>query len=107
MCSDCHNKAHRASAGQENVDPLAQIGQNACDLMAALPIHSHHRQPLLQQKRCAASRSTGSSDFAQQQSYQKQRASLRDRNLLVLMDFTSVFLTVRPLAAGCGAHSSD
>ena len=29
------------------LDPLAQIGQNACQLMSALPVHSHHRAPLL------------------------------------------------------------
>lgn len=29
------------------LDPLAQIGQNACQLMNALPVHSHHRAPLL------------------------------------------------------------
>ena len=29
------------------LDPLAQIGQNACQLMASLPVHSHHRAPLL------------------------------------------------------------
>jgi len=29
------------------LDPLAQIGENATQLMAALPPHSHHRAPLL------------------------------------------------------------
>jgi hypothetical protein len=29
------------------LDPLSQIGQNASQLMAALPVHSHHRAPLL------------------------------------------------------------
>jgi hypothetical protein len=29
------------------LDPLAQVGQNACQLMASLPVHSHHRAPLL------------------------------------------------------------
>ncbi len=28
-------------------DPLAQIGENATQLMASLPTHSHHRAPLL------------------------------------------------------------
>jgi len=31
------------------LDPLAQIGENATQLMAALPPHSHHRMPLLNQ----------------------------------------------------------
>jgi hypothetical protein len=31
------------------LDPLAQIGENATQLMAALPPHSHHRAPLLNQ----------------------------------------------------------
>jgi hypothetical protein len=29
------------------LDPLAQLGQNASQLMALLPVHSHHRAPLL------------------------------------------------------------
>ncbi len=33
---------------QENIEPLAQIGENATQLMASLPTHSHHRAPLLQ-----------------------------------------------------------
>ncbi len=37
----------RVPAHEENVDPLAQMGENASQLMAALPIHSHHRAPLL------------------------------------------------------------
>ena len=32
---------------QENIDPLAQLGENATLLMASLPPHSHHRAPLL------------------------------------------------------------
>jgi hypothetical protein len=32
---------------EPTVDPLAQIGENACALMATLPVHSHHRAPLL------------------------------------------------------------
>ena len=31
------------------LDPLAQIGENATQLLAALPPHSHHRSPLLNQ----------------------------------------------------------
>ena len=59
-CSDCrrqlgsedrHSKCTRCRSKpqieQENLDPLAQLGENATQLMAALPTHSHHRAPLL------------------------------------------------------------
>lgn len=32
---------------EPTVDTLTQIGQNASQLMASLPAHSHHRAPLL------------------------------------------------------------
>src|SRR5680860_20640 len=43
----CRNKQKVESEEQKSSDPLAQIGENASQLMAALPTHSHHRAPLL------------------------------------------------------------
>jgi len=52
-CSTCRSKqrqqAEAAPAATPVLDPLAQIGENATQLMAALPPHSHHRMPLLAQ----------------------------------------------------------
>jgi hypothetical protein len=42
-CWRCRTKSERP----RRIDPLAQIGENATALMASLPIHSHHRAPLL------------------------------------------------------------
>ncbi len=47
LCTSCRRK-QRQHEEQENIDPLAQIGENATQLMASLPTHSHHRAPLLQ-----------------------------------------------------------
>jgi len=44
LCWQCRSEAPNE---QENLDPLAQIGENATLLMASLPTHSHHRAPLL------------------------------------------------------------
>lgn len=44
LCWQCRCKP---PAQQENLDPLAQIGENATQLMASLPTHSHHRAHLL------------------------------------------------------------
>ena len=44
QCKECRSQP---PSEQENIDPLAQIGENATQLMASLPIHSHHRAPLL------------------------------------------------------------
>ena len=44
QCSACRYQPKEA---QPTLDPLAQVGQNACQLMASLPVHSHHRAPLL------------------------------------------------------------
>jgi hypothetical protein len=38
---------YKPSDRKPTLDPLAQVGQNACQLMASLPVHSHHRAPLL------------------------------------------------------------
>jgi hypothetical protein len=46
LCWSCAHPKH-APQQQETTDPLAQIGENATQLMAALPVHSHHRAPLL------------------------------------------------------------
>jgi hypothetical protein len=51
LCGPCRRKKQTNQPAEqheeENVDPLAQIGQNATQLMSALPQHSHHRAPLL------------------------------------------------------------
>ena len=44
VCRACRQKPKQ----DESTDPLAQIGENATQLMASLPTHSHHRAPLLQ-----------------------------------------------------------
>src|SRR5680860_440919 len=46
-CTACRNKQKVESEEQKSSDPLAQIGENASQLMASLPTHSHHRAPLL------------------------------------------------------------
>jgi len=42
-----HCRTQSPQRHQENIDPLAQIGENATQLMATLPTRSHHRAPLL------------------------------------------------------------
>jgi len=44
QCTKCQSAAKEE---QPSIDPLAQIGENATQLMATLPVHSHHRAPLL------------------------------------------------------------
>ena len=44
LCWQCRFKPKKNLPA---LDPLAQVGQNACQLMASLPVHSHHRAPLL------------------------------------------------------------
>lgn len=47
-CSRCRsNSKQTALQEQLSIDTLAQIGENACALMATLPVHSHNRAPLL------------------------------------------------------------
>ena len=47
QCSACRYQPKTEGKQQPTLDPLAQIGENACQLMATLPTHSHHRAPLL------------------------------------------------------------
>ena len=52
ICSGCHNKIHRdghqsTSLLSPLLSPQLQLAQNASQLMATLPVHSHHRAPLL------------------------------------------------------------
>ena len=44
LCWQCRTKV---PPGHKVLDPLTQIGQNASQLMAALPVHSYHRAPLI------------------------------------------------------------
>jgi hypothetical protein len=47
-CSTCrkHKRPHTTEE-QEKIDPRLQLVENASQLMASLPTHSHHRAPLL------------------------------------------------------------
>jgi len=46
-CKTCLTKRKAVPGEQEEIDPRLQLAQNASQLMASLPTHSHHRAPLL------------------------------------------------------------
>ena len=48
QCGTCRKRKHSDTTDeQEHIDPRLQLAENASQLMASLPIHSHHRAPLL------------------------------------------------------------
>ncbi len=48
QCGTCRKRKHSDTKDeQENIDPRLQLAENASQLMASLPTHSHHRAPLL------------------------------------------------------------
>ena len=46
-CKACLAKRKPLPSERENIDPRLQLAENASQLMASLPTHSHHRAPLL------------------------------------------------------------
>src|SRR6185312_4367761 len=90
LCRECDYKRRRgtqitSTTSSESLSTLEQIGSNAVSLVQSLPVHSHHRAPLLYHLAQGLTSTAASSTFGSSSSYIRdcKRKNPVDSDLLI------------------------